>query len=102
MKSIYLIRNTGNGDYKIGTSKTPEGRRKHLQTGNSEKIEIVKTYISEFSYKIEKTLHRKYDYLRKEGEWFELSMDDVHDFIPNCEKIDNIIKFLKDSGNIFI
>ena len=102
MNSVYLIKDTGNNNYKIGTSKTPEGRRKHLQTGNSEKIEIIESYMSEFPYKIEKALHRKYSYLRKEGEWFELPIEEVHNFITNCEKIDKTIKFLKDSGNIFI
>lgn len=102
MKHVYLIQETENGYYKIGVSKNPKKRVKQLNTGNSSMLKLVMSYESEIANKIEKTLHRKYSHLSKEGEWFDLSVSEEADFINECEKIESNMNFLKMHGNSFI
>ena len=73
MRSVYLIRGN-NGRYKIGIAKNPTQRIKQLQTGNSDKLEIIETYQSENASKIESALHNRFAHMRNEGEWFDLSI----------------------------
>ena len=102
MKYIYLIQSLENGYYKVGVSKHPQKRILELQTGNSSKLKLIETYQSEFSHQIEKTLQRRYGYLNKEGEWFDLSLQEEVTFVKNCQEIEQNLKLLKKSGNVFI
>lgn len=102
MKYVYLIKSLENSYYKIGVSKHPNKRIKELQTGNSSKLKLVESYQSEFAYLIEKTLQQKYSYLRKEGEWFDMSISNEISFINECKEIEKNIVFLKENGNVFI
>lgn len=102
MKFVYLLKNTSNDEYKIGISKHPQQRLSEVQTGNASKIEIIDTFETEYAYKIETSLHNKYGYVRKEGEWFTLSLKEEVEFISDCKRIENNIKILVKSGNIFI
>jgi len=101
-KIIYLIRS---GDkYKIGvsTTKNINNRVKNLQTGNSEKVEILKVFESEYANLIEKTLHREFITKKLIGEWFELSIDEVLTFEQRCVTITNNIELLKKENNYYI
>lgn len=100
MKKVYLLRT--NEFYKIGITNNLNKRVKQLQTGNSEKIELISFYESEYANKIEKSLHNKYSYVKKEGEWFTLSVLDEIEFINECRRIEKNIKTLIDAGNEFI
>ncbi len=102
MNYIYLIKNTEESYYKIGVSKDPKKRIKELNTGNSAELVLVGMYETEYAYKIERTFHRRYSYLRKHGEWFDCSIKEEVDFIKNCQSIENGIKSLIDAGNEFI
>ena len=99
---VYLIQSLENGYYKIGKSKNPNKRIEQLQTGNSSKLKLISTYQSELSNKIEGTLHRKYSYLKKEGEWFDLSIREEIVFQEECKKIEENILILKKNDNSFI
>jgi len=101
-KYTYLIKDNENGLYKIGVAKNPQKRLKELQTGNPFELFIVDTYLTEYSNKIEKTLHRKYSYLKKEGEWFNLSIQEEVSFIDDCKKIEERIVILEYNENPFI
>ena len=101
MRSVYLIRGN-DGKYKIGIAKNPTQRIKQLQTGNSDKLVIIKTYQSENASKIESTLHNHYGYLRNEGEWFDLSVSDEIEFLERCKTIDRNILTLRAMGNAFV
>lgn len=101
VRSIYLIRGN-NGKYKIGIAKNPQSRLKQLQTGNPELLTIIETYETTNASKIEKALHNRYSYTRKEGEWFELSVSNECSFLDECKEIDNNINLLKKLGNPFI
>jgi len=102
MKYVYLIQSLEDSRYKIGVSKHPKTRIKQLQTGNSSELKLVESYQSEFAYQIEKTLQRRYSYLKKEGEWFDMSVSNEVSFLNECKKIEETIAVLKNSGNVFI
>ena len=102
MKYIYLIQSLEDGYYKIGVSKHPTCRLSALQTGNSSELKLIETYQSEYAHKIEKSLQRRYSYLKKEGEWFDMSINHEVSFIPDCKQIEENILILKKSGNVFI
>jgi hypothetical protein len=101
MKSVYLIKSLEDGYYKIGTSKNPNIRLEKLQTGNPSTLKLITSYKSDLANKIERTLHRKYKTLRKEGEWFDLQLIEEQNFINDCQRIENNLIILKNSGNIF-
>ena len=102
MKYIYLIQSIENGYYKIGVSKHPKKRVKQLQTGNSSELKLIESYQSEHAHKVERTLQRRYAYLKKEGEWFDLSIKEDVSFLSDCQRIEESINVLKKSGNVFI
>lgn len=102
MKYIYLIQSLENSYYKIGVSKHPKQRLNELQTGNSSELKLIESYPSEFAHQIEKTLHRRYSHLKKEGEWFELTIENIVSFVQECKRIEENICFLKKNGSVFI
>lgn len=102
MKHIYLIQSLEDGFYKIGVSKHPKKRVKQLQTGNSSELKLIESYQSEHAHKIEKTLQRRFLYLQKEGEWFDLGISEEITFLTDCKRIEETINTLKANGNVFI
>jgi len=101
---VYLL--VENGDkprYKIGITKHNAKKRiKGLSTGNSNVIEVVSEFKSEYNNKIEGSLHRRYGTKRLKGEWFELEKEDIQNFISECQSLHDTFKMLEDSGNPFI
>lgn len=62
---------------KIGYSANPEKRLKELQTGNSEKLELLLTIPG--NKESEKAFHLYFDRARLNGEWFRLgSLGNIH------------------------
>lgn len=102
IRYVYLIKSLEDGYYKIGFSKNPSNRILTLQTGNSSELKLIEVYKSEFAHKIEKSLQNRYAHLKKEGEWFNLSVENEVSFKKECQQIEENIKFLKKSGNVFI
>lgn len=102
MKYIYLIQSQEDGYYKIGVSKHPKKRVKQLQTGNSSELKLVESYQSEHAHKVEKALQRRYSHMKKEGEWFDLSIKEDVSFLSDCKQIEQSIIILKENGNVFI
>ena len=102
MKYIYLIQSQEDGYYKIGVSKHPKKRVKQLQTGNSSELKLIESYQSEHANQIERSLHRRYSYLKKEGEWFDMSIKEDVSFLTDCKHIEENIIILKEKGNVFI
>jgi predicted GIY-YIG superfamily endonuclease len=94
-KYVYLISDSNTYNYKIGISNNPERRVKTLQTGNDNKLKIVHKIICEYYSDVEKALHNRYKFNKINGEWFELSNDDVISFPQYCQNIDNNIKIVK-------
>lgn len=102
--NVYLIESEYNDTtlYKIGITKRPvEKRLKEFKTGNASNFKIIDTFRSKWGTKIESTLHRYYSNKRVSGEWFNLEIDDINDFISRCESIHNNMELLA-SNNTYI
>jgi hypothetical protein len=102
MKYVYLIRSEESGMYKVGVSKHPKKRIKQLQTGNGEELTLIESFPSNFPHKVETALHNGYAPDKKRGEWFMLGIEQEFNFISDCAKIEQNIKYLIMEGNEFI
>lgn len=102
MKYVYLIRAEENGMYKIGVSKDPKKRVKQLQTGSNEDLKLIESFASNHPHKVETALHNRFFPNKKRGEWFSLGITEEINFISECVKIEQNIKYLIQEGNMFI
>lgn len=86
---IYLIGDGNN--YKIGISKEPQKRIKQLQTGNGEKLRLIKEFKNPSKIYPENVMERRLHFLlrqfRKTGEWFEFRDMDTERIIALIEKM---------------
>jgi hypothetical protein len=79
---VYIIKDNGyKNRCKIGISKNPKQRLKNLQTGNSNKLELIFALQVESNIKssaVESVIHKyfKGKNLWILGEWFEFQNDD--------------------------
>jgi len=99
MKNVYLIQSLENGFYKIGVSKNPKKRIKQLQTGNPVTLKLITVFKTEYPYQIESFLHKRFSHCHREGEWFELDINNELFFLNECEQIEKSIIFLKNCEN---
>ena len=102
IKYIYLIQSQEDGYYKIGVSKHPNKRIKQLNTGNSSELKLIESYKTDLAHQIERALQRRFSHMRKEGEWFEMSVNEEVNFIKYCKQVEDNINILKKNGNVFI
>ena len=72
----FIIEQPFNGLVKIGFSKNPEQRLKQLQTGACHPLRIYRM-IPTGTRALETVLHKQYQEYRRQGEWFELTLDQV-------------------------
>ena len=75
---IYIIRSLNR--YKIGYTgnlKTMERRLAVLSTLNAYGIDKVLILRSRRAHNLEVQLHRQFQHIRVNGEWFELTLEDV-------------------------
>lgn len=100
MGYVYLILEIdkdGNERHKIGVTKNaPEKRVKQLQTGNSNIIRLLQAYESPNYKRVERWLHGRYSWKQTEAknEWFNLSDNEVTNFIKECKMADVTIDLL--------
>lgn len=95
---VYLLK-VSDDIYKIGVSKNVNKRVKQLQTGNPDIIEIIETFPSQYPYKVESVLHRRYNYKNIHGECFKLDKKDIEDFKKYCLTCETNFKCLEDMEN---
>lgn len=97
MGYIYLINEWNTDNYKIGVTKAKslDKRKLELQTGNSSELIIIKYFITDNPYQLEKLLHRHYHNKNIINEWFVLTDEEVMDFINVCIKYNDILNFIK-------
>jgi hypothetical protein len=92
---IYFISNE-EGYIKIGYTNNLKQRLQSLKTGSSSKIYLC-GFINSGTYKMEQELHKKFRYLKKQGEWFicdeSLSsyINDNSDMMAEIENVDGRI-----------
>jgi hypothetical protein len=105
MISIYLVCSEISGQklHKIGfTRRTPEKRIKEFKTGNASEIYLVDSFESRWGTKIEAMLHRIYKPKKINGEWFDLSEEDVKMFKKHCTSIHNNLKLISEQNTYFL
>jgi hypothetical protein len=79
---IYIFRAGMSDRYKIGWTeeKNIEKRKASLQTGSSEPLNVA-GFFPASSKKTEQTIHRLHQKKNIQGEWFELSADEVSNLL---------------------
>lgn len=82
MAYIYLIR--GGAFYKIGIADNPQKRLKELQTGNAERLELVRAVACLDAKNAERFLHSHFRRKQRVGEWFFLTDRDITSFDRRC------------------
>lgn len=87
---LYII-GADNDLYKIGISKNPDKRLKQLQTGNGNKLRIIRTFEVANESMLEKKLHNmlwQSKSILGKSEWFSLTEDTLNWLISyvNCLK----------------
>ena len=105
MAIIYLIESVRDYDtmYKIGYTKSNNSKKnriKNLQTGNDGKLNIVYEYQTKHGTLLETYLHNHFKHNKKRGEWFDLDIISVNNFIKICDNLENNLDSLED--NYFI
>lgn len=73
---VYLLQ-SDTGHYKIGRSKDPDNRIKTFGVKLPFEVEYIALIETEDMVKLETDLHDLYDHKRVNGEWFDLSPEDV-------------------------
>ena len=107
MGYVYLLLSVdinGNEKFKIGVTKRNITKRiSELQTGNSDKIQLLNQYQSENFKKIEKMIHLKYSSYKTEAnnEWFLLQTEHVMSFLKDCKEADQTISFLLENNPFY-
>ena len=92
---VYLICDPSNDSFKIGVTRDINNDRlKKLQTGNSTELHIVSVYQCDYPFRLEKMLHKRFINKCILNEWFELSTDEVINFINICKEMDNVIHIM--------
>lgn len=75
--NIYLINIVGTNIYKIGVSKDPKVRCASIQV-DYPKLDLVLTAPCYDAYKVEHKLHKIFVQKHNEGEWFNLTDNDLY------------------------
>lgn len=98
MGYVYLICDPATDRFKIGVTRDLKSNRvKKLQTGNSTELFITDIYETEWPFRLETLLHKRFINKRVLNEWFALDINDVVGFHKICEQLENNIQTLKDN-----
>jgi len=88
--------------YKIGwTKRDPKKRLKELKTANSQELNLVSVFESKWGPRIESNLHRHFQSLRCEGEWFRLEPEQVLKFNEICQRNHDIFDLMSKENSWF-
>jgi hypothetical protein len=105
MYNLYLISSClpdNNTYYKIGFTKRDVNKRLlELKTSNAHNLEIVETFHSRWGTKIESWMHNHYKNVKIQGEWFQLTDEDVINFKSLCNKQHDIYEMLYEENPFF-
>lgn len=93
---VYLIEAVGVQRYKIGYSKEVYRRASSIQTSTPFEISVLYRYFSVDAPQLEKLLHEYYDAYRIRGEWFELPLSEVSNFLSVANELDQGIELNTD------
>jgi hypothetical protein len=88
MINVYLIcaEFEGRRLYKIGYTRRDVSKRiKELKTGNGSEMYVTDSFKSKWGTKIESQLHRIFRSKKVNGEWFDLTDEEVKSFGEKCK-----------------
>jgi hypothetical protein len=105
MYLVYLIcaEFEGRRLYKIGYTRRPiEKRIKEIKTGNGSDIYLVDSFMSKWGTKIESQMHKTFLSKKINGEWFDLSDDDVKSFLSKCRKTHDMIELITTNSTYYL
>ena len=89
--TVYFIRDSSTNRIKIGyTTRPVEDRVKELQTGNSTKLEVIRTESG--SMELEKTYHSLFSDYSHDREWFDCD-GLLKEFLDNSHVFYNLVSF---------
>ena len=87
---VYLIKNEGTKNIKIGVGQNPEQRLKQLQTGADADLTLIyKSMVCSNAFEIESYMHKEFWHCNVRNEWFNCDKDILIDELENCEYILN-------------
>lgn len=86
-KYLYLLQHQNIPEYtKIGFTTDIEKRIKSLQTASPTGVKVIYLVESDYAYKLEQALHKRYSSKNSNLEWFKLTTTDIEDIITWIEK----------------
>ena len=97
MYNVYLICSEFEGRrlFKIGYTRREVSKRiKELKTGNGSDLYLVSEFKSKWGTKIESQLHRIYKSKKVNGEWFDLTDDDIKSFLERCKNTHDMLELI--------
>ncbi len=103
--NVYLICSEFEGRrlYKIGYTRRPiEKRIKEIKTGNGSDIYLVESFKSKWGTKIESQLHRFFKSKKVNGEWFDLSPEEVKSFGDRCRQSHDMIELITTNNTYYL
>lgn len=85
LAQLYIISEAPDGPLKIGRSVSAKSRLASLQTGNPRPLELVEAYTMAADTVIlaEEYLHEELEHSALVGEWFDLSIDFMREYMPD-------------------
>ena len=86
---VYFIQSGKKGAVKIGVSKDPIERMATMQTGNPECLRLrlrLKCKSKDHAFDVEYRLHKRFNWAKKRGEWFNRSIMKRLDQIDEVEQ----------------
>lgn len=91
---VYIIKAGSN--FKIGKTNNIEKRIKTIQTGNSNKIKLIRSYSVQDSNTLEKYLHLKFSRYKIRGEWFsKVDLPFIDAIMSSATNMDRFIEDMR-------
>lgn len=85
---IYVIKNPENDRIKIGVSNNVEKRLNTLETGAGTKLDLVyKSVVCSNAFDVENTVHKYFSEHRVFGEWFDVDVNKVVNYLEQQEYV---------------
>jgi len=85
---IYLLKS--DYGYKIGKSKNPKNRNNIFSVKLPFEVEMIKTIKVENYHQVEKDLHKHFEDKHLNGEWFDLTKEEIDEFERIVERYNQI------------
>ena len=105
MYNVYLICSEFEGRrlFKIGYTRREVSKRiKELKTGNGSELYLVSKFQSKWGTKIESQLHRLYKSKKVNGEWFDLTDDDIKSFSEKCKTTHDMLELITTNNTYYL